>query len=90
MTNFKISYIGDSNISKVHHIGIEYDGSYYSVIFGEYVNGGFCSIVNWGVGCELSSFDDVFWNTESIHRVLKKKKVARVIATAIAEFVNRG
>lgn len=86
MADYKISYIGDSSIGNVHHIGIEYDGNYYSVIFGRYVNGGFCSIPNWNVGCELANFSDVFWNTEQL-QVALKKKVAKVIALAIAEFV---
>lgn len=85
MKNYRITYNGDENIKSVHHIGIEYDGNYYSVIFGKYVNGGFCSILNLEVSCELSFFDDVFWNTESLYRVLKRKKIAKVIATAIAE-----
>lgn len=86
MTNYKISYIGDNNISNVHHIGVEYDGNYYSVIFGEYVNGGFFSIPNWNCGGELAHFDDILWNGESIYKALKKKKVAKVIALAIAEY----
>ena len=80
----KITYIGDSCISNVHHVGINYDGNYYSVIFGKYVNGGFFSIPNWNCGGELASFDDVFWNTESIYKALKKKKLAKVIAQVIA------
>ena len=83
---YEITYIGDSNVNDVHHIGIDYNGNYYSVIFGEYVNGGFFSIPNWGVGGELSGFSDTFWNEESISRVLKRKRVAKVIALAIAEF----
>lgn len=39
-----------------------------------------------GVGGELGQFSDTFWNTESLSRVLKSKKVAKVIAMAIAEF----
>lgn len=54
--DYQISYIGDESIREVHHIGIDYNGNYYSVIFGKYINGGFCSIPNFGVGCELSSF----------------------------------
>lgn len=84
--DYKISYIGDSDIKNVHHIGIEFGGNYYSVIFGRYVNGGFCSIPTFGVGCELSDYADIFWNTESLARVLKRKRVAKVIAIAIAEF----
>ena len=86
MGNYKISYNGDKYISKIHHIGIECDGNYYSVIFGKYVNGGFCSIPNWAVGCELAGLDDIFWNTGSINNVLKDKDAAKAIADAIAEY----
>ena len=74
MADYKISYIGDSNVGNIHHIGVDYNGNYYSIIFGRYVNGGFFSIPNW--------------NTESLSRVLKSKKVAKVIAMAIVEFVE--
>lgn len=86
--NGKITYVGDSSVSGVHHIGIEYDGNYYSVIFGKYVNGGFFSIPNWNCGGELSGFSDVFWNTESIERSLKQKNVAKVIAEAIKYYTS--
>ena len=84
----KITYIGDSCVSNVHHVGINYDGNYYSVIFGKYVNGGFFSIPNWNCGGGLSRFDDIFWNTQSIYYALNKKKVAKVIAQAIADYVK--
>lgn len=87
---YEINYIGDSSIADVHHIGINYDGNYYSVIFGKYINGGFFSIPNWNCGGELASFNDVFWNAESIYRSLKKKKAATVIADAIANYVKDG
>lgn len=85
---YKISYIGDSSIGNVHHIGVDYNGNYYSVIFGRYINGGFFSIPNWGVGGELSCFNDTFWNEESLSRALKSKRAAKVIALAIAEFAE--
>ena len=85
---YKISYVGDGCIENVHHIGIDYNGNYYSVIFGRYVNGGFFSIPNLGVGGELSYFSDAFWNGESLSRVLKSKRAAKVIALAIAEFAE--
>lgn len=87
---YKIDYIGDACLSDIHHIGISYNGNYYSIIFGKYVNGGFFSIPNWNCGGELASFSDTFWNTESIYKVLKKKKVAEVIAQAIADYVKEG
>lgn len=86
---YKISYVGDKGISDVHHIGVDYAGNYYSVIFGSYINGGFFAITNWDCGGELSTFDDVFWNTESIYKSLKKKKAAKVIAQAIAKYTER-
>lgn len=84
--DYKISYIGDSSIGDVHHIGVDYNGNYYSVIFGRYVNGGFFSIPNWGVGGELGYFEDTFWNEESLCRALKSKRAAKAIALAIAEY----
>lgn len=86
MADYRISYIGDSSIDNVHHIGVDFNGNYYSIIFGKYVNGGFFSIPNWNCGGELATFDDVFWNTESIGRSLKSKRAAKAIAMAIADF----
>ena len=89
MTDYEISYIGDNNIGNVHHIGVDFNGNYYSVIFGKYVNGGFFSIPNWNCGGELASYDDVFWNAESIGRILKSKKSGKAIAKAIAKFAEK-
>ena len=86
---YKIEYIGDSKLENIHHIGIGYNGEYYSVIFGEYVNGGFFIIPNWNCGGELSEFDDVFWNTDSVFKSLKKKNAAKVIAECIAKYCRK-
>ncbi len=88
MADYKISYVGDGNVSDIHHIGLDYNGNYYSVIFGKYVNGGFFSIPNWNCGGELATFNDVFWNAESISKAIKSKRVGKVIALAISEFVK--
>ena len=85
--HYEINYNGDNEIADVHHIGLSHDGNYYSIIFGKYTNGAFCSIPNWGVGCELSfDFADKMWNEESLYKVLKRKSVSKAIAMAIAEF----
>ena len=89
MADYRISYIGDNSVGNVHHIGVDYNGNYYSVIFGRYINGGFFSIPNWNIGGELGEFSDTFWNEESLSRVLKSKKVAKVIALAIAEYAEK-
>lgn len=86
---YKITYVGDLSLNNIHHIGLEYNGSYYSVIFGEYINGGFFSIPNWNVGGELADLDDVFWNAESIESALKNKNVAKVIAEMIADVSSK-
>lgn len=85
---YEINYIGSLEIKDIHHIGINHNGNYYSVIFGKYINGGFFSIPNRNCGGELAGFSDVFWNTESIHRSLKSKKTAMVIAQAIADYIK--
>lgn len=85
MGDFKITYIGDTSISNVHHVGIEHNGNYYSIIYGKYVNGGFCSIPNWNVGCELAQTNDILWNSASIGKTLKNVKAGKAIAKAIAE-----
>lgn len=84
--DYSITYVGDSNMNNVHHIGVECNGNYYSVIFGEYVNGGFFVIPNWNCGGDLSDLDDISWNTESINKGLRKKKDSKAIACAIADF----
>ena len=85
---YSIGYIRDRSINNVHHIGVNYNGNYYSVIFGKYVNGGFFSIPNWNCGGELATFDDIFWNAESIGRSLKSKKTGKVIAIAIKRYME--
>ena len=37
MADYRISYIGDNSVGNVHHIGVDYNGNYYSVIFGRYI-----------------------------------------------------
>lgn len=90
MAEYKISADFSKSIGKVHHIGVDYGECHYSIVFGRYINGGFFSIPNWGVGGELaSSFDDTFWNTESLTSALKDKEAAKAIAYAIKEYSEK-
>ena len=86
MPECKVTDYGNVSMSNVRHINIDYEGYSYHVIYGRYINGGFFSVPNWNVGGELAAFDNVLWNTESIARALKKKKVAKQIALAIATY----
>ncbi len=85
---YSIEGIFTKSISNVHHIGLSIKGYYYSVIFGENINGGFFVIPNWNCGGELADLTDVFWNTESINKSLRSKKVSKEIAHAICDYVN--
>lgn len=89
MAEYKITHNWDKSVFDMHHINVDYDGCSYSVIFGRYINGGFFSIPNWSVGGDLGNYSDIFWNTESLYKALKKKKVARVIAEAIKEYTEQ-
>lgn len=88
MKEYEISYLGDALVGNVHHIGVSHDGNYYNVIFGEYTNGGFFSIPNWNCGGELANFWDKYWNENSIYKALKRKKASKIIALAIAEYME--
>ena len=45
-------------------------GSSFHVICGPQSKGHFLCIPNWQIGCELSEYDDVFWNSEQLSRQL--------------------
>lgn len=74
---------------KTREITVNHNGNSYHIIYGEQINGGFCCIPNWGIGCELAEFWDVFWNTESLSRALKNNEAGRIIAEVIAEEEKR-
>lgn len=58
------------------------------MIFGRYVNGGFCNIPNWEVGCELSTMEDIFWNAGATGRALEDAEAGNIIAKAIATYCS--
>lgn len=88
MANYIVVFCGDNHIADVHHIRIDYNGYSFGIVFGRYINGGFFSIPERGVGGELAAFDDVFWNTESIGKILNDEQAAKQIALAIAEYAR--
>lgn len=73
-------------VKETHSIIVECDGHSYTLIFGKYEFGGFLCIPNWGIGCELASFNDKYWNTESLSKVLKRKRAVKAIVEAIANY----
>ncbi len=41
-----------------------------TLIVGAYTHGHFLSVPEYGVGCGLAQYDDVFWNQEQLSRLL--------------------
>lgn len=41
-------------------------GTTFIIIAGSYQNGNYLCVPNLNFGCELSRYDDVFWNSEKI------------------------
>jgi hypothetical protein len=60
------------------------NGFSYHIIVGSHAYGGFICIPNLGIGCELASFCDIFWNQESIARHLAPDN-ATYLALAIKQ-----
>ncbi len=59
--------IGRSYLAKVlFEISVDTGGNNYLVIYGKHVNGYFCCIPNWHVGCEMAEPSDVFYNRSKL------------------------
>lgn len=58
------------------------------VLFGKTSRGFFASIPDFGSGCHLVDLDDIFWNTESLSRVLGKVD-GITVATALYTLADK-
>ena len=79
---FTCSFINDNKLEKWSGkiVVLEDFGSHYqmriesrsgiTVIFGKSTYGNFACMPDFGVGCHLATFDDEFYNTEKLTRVL--------------------
>ena len=63
--DYEINYIGDSEVESVHHIGLSHAGNYYSIIFGKYVNGAFCSIPNGVLDVNYPMTSRMYYGTKN-------------------------
>lgn len=59
-------------------------GSYFHIVAGKQRGGYYICIPNCDVGGGLASYDDLFWNTEQLHRLLKNKVDAVTVATGLS------
>lgn len=69
-------------------ISVDVDGLHYLVIYGTHINGGWCCIPNWILGCEMGDHTDTFFNTEALVRAGLNTNAAKAIASAIALTVD--
>ncbi len=66
-------------------ISLDTNGCNYLVIYGSHINGGWCVIPNWNIGCEMGTPSDTFFNAESLVRAGLSERPAKAIAAAIAD-----
>lgn len=79
----------DFSVTRCNGIGVDFNGLHYEIIYGHYINGGFFSIVNFGVAGDMNSPTDVFYNTERIGQSLHDFEAGKAIAEAIKEYEER-
>lgn len=88
--DYKIESVFDNALKNIHHIGVACKGVYYSVIFGLYINGGFCYIPNFRAACELSDdLTETGWNKVAISDAINDERAGETIADAIAFFIEQ-
>lgn len=68
---------------------IESDGERFHIIYGKHNRGYYLVIPNWNVGCEMSDYKDIMWNSSSIQRSGLNKKQSLNIAERIKELYER-
>ncbi len=71
--------------SVLFEIDVNTDGSSYLVIFGKHINGYFCCIPNWKIGCEMTSPSNIDYNMDKLKACGLSKGVSLGIARAICE-----
>ena len=49
-----------------YEISLSARGYRFHLIFGKQCHGNFLCIPDWNIGCELSYYNDIFWNEESL------------------------
>ena len=68
---------------------IESDEESFHIIYGKHNRGYYLVIPNWNIGCEMSDYKDIMWNSSSIQRSGLNKKQSLNIAERIKELYER-
>lgn len=90
----------DSNIELIqietepYEMFVNSQGLSFHLIFGSQEYGYFLCIPNWGVGCELADYSDIFWNAESIMKSTESisydnaMAIVRGISFAVSKLIS--
>lgn len=73
----------DGYIKQINNYGSHYEihiesRSCFCFIIGKYINGFYISIPAFGVGCDLSNYDDYFWNNENLTKFMNPVDAATI------------
>ena len=85
MKELEYNITASFTVKAMFEMSVDVDGSSFLVIYGRHINGGFCCIPNWQIGCEMSVPNDVFYNSGQLMRCELNENVAVAIACAIKE-----
>ena len=65
------------------------DGFSYLTIYGKHVNGYFCCLPSFSIGCEMAEPDDIFYNKARLIEAGLSVDQANNVARAICEIANQ-
>lgn len=73
----------DGCVESIHNYGSHYEihvesRSGFIFMVGNYAHGSFISIPAFGVGCDLSSYGDYFWNNAKLARLMNPVDAATI------------
>lgn len=62
---------------------ISVNGQSYLIIYGKHINGYFCCIPNWNIGCEMAEPIDTYYNANKLNKAGIRATTAEAIAKEI-------
>lgn len=73
------SWMETGAVQGVSELVISGRGSMYTVILGKYSSGSYLCIPEQGIGCQLGSLSDTFWNFEQLSRLICRTDAATIV-----------
>lgn len=70
-------------VEALFEVDFNANGSNFLLIYGKHINGYYCCIPNWKIGCEMADPDDTFYNYEKLRGAGLNKADANAVALTI-------